>query len=56
MDRRSIGIVIFSIVAIISGVVAAQFNLVTDSAMLVGLAIGIVAMGIGAYKQRATTD
>lgn len=56
MDRRKIGVLIFALVALTGGVVAAQFDLVTDSTMLVGLAIGMGAMGVGAYQQRATSD
>lgn len=56
MDRRKIGVLIFALVALTGGVVAAQFDLVSDSTMLVGLAIGMGAMGVGAYQQRTTTD
>lgn len=56
MDRRNFGVAIFVLLTITSGAVAAQFDLVTDSAMLVVLAIGIATMGISANKQRTTTD
>lgn len=56
MERRRIGVIVFAIVAISSGAAATQFDLVTDSTMLIALAIGMIAMGIDAYQQRTFAD
>lgn len=50
MGRRQIGVIVLAIAAIFGGAAAAQFDLVTDSTMLVVLAIGMIAMGISAYQ------